>query len=145
MILGTLPGDTSLALGEYYGHPRNRFWRIVSHLAGTGLPTDYNAKKELLYQTGIGVWDVARQAVRKGSLDQAILQEVPNDLEAFFAKHDRLETVGFNGQKAEKLYDRYFRRHPDLRYVSLPSTSPANAAASFETLSRTWEKSLFNF
>ena len=93
-------------------------------------------------ETNIGVWNVARQGLRKGSLDQHIRQEKPNDLDAFISEHKQLHTVAFNGKQAEKMYDRYFERRPGLRYLLLPGSSPANAAASFETLLESWKRIL---
>lgn len=142
LVLGSLPGDVSIALQEYYGHPRNRFWKIVSRITGQTLPTDYDEKKRLLSQTRIGLWDVAHKAVRKGSLDTAIGQEVPNDLEAFIARHPQLEVIGFNGKKAEAMFNKYFTRKPYIRYVSLPSSSPANAGIGFDALCNNWERLL---
>lgn len=142
LVLGSLPGDTSLLLNEYYGHPRNRFWKVISEITGYRFPGSYDEKKALLAQTRIAVWDVAHKAVRKGSLDTAIEQEEPNNLEPFILAHRNLKTVAFNGQKAEKLFDKYFDRKPDIRYLSLPSTSPANAAISFENLCKAWSRLL---
>lgn len=139
LILGSLPGDTSLALNEYYGHPRNRFWKIISTLSKQALPLNYTDKKALLQKTNIGVWDVAHTAIRKGSLDMAMAQEVPNDLEKFINSHNHLKVIGFNGKKAETLFDRHFNRKPGIRYVSLPSSSPANAAITFENICKMWE------
>lgn len=142
LILGSLPGDKSLALNEYYGHPRNRFWRIISEITQSTPPATYTDKKALLQKTSIGVWDVAHKAIRKGSLDAVIKQEEPNDLDSFISAHSNLKTIGFNGKKAEKLFDKYFTRKPEIRYVSLPSTSPANAAIHFENICKTWEQIL---
>ena len=87
LILGSMPGDKSLELGEYYGHSRNRFWKIISTITGNDLPLTYSDKKELLIRAKIGVWDVVHKANRKGSLDSAIKDEEPNDLESFIPNH----------------------------------------------------------
>ncbi|MDR0832669.1 MAG: DNA-deoxyinosine glycosylase [Candidatus Symbiothrix sp.] len=138
LILGSLPGDKSLELSEYYGHPSNRFWKIISRITENELPLTYAEKKQLLLKTNIGVWDIAHQANRKGSLDSAIHDEEPNDLDSFIAKHKNLKVVGFNGKKAEALYNKYFDRKPGINYISLPSTSPANAGINFENICEVW-------
>jgi hypoxanthine-DNA glycosylase len=140
LILGSLPSDASLALGEYYGHPRNRFWRVMSVLANQETPLTYAGKKELLLQAGIGLWDVAGRAIRKGSLDSAIEKEEPNDLETFIGKHPNLKVIAFNGTKAEALFNKYFSRKPGIQYLSLPSTSPANAGITFDNLCLKWQQ-----
>lgn len=138
LILGTIPGDKSLELQEYYGHARNRFWKVIAKITGNEAPITYDDKKALLLQTTIGVWDVAHKATRKGSLDSAIFDEEPNDLDNFIAKHANLKVIGFNGKKAEALFDKYFERKGGIKYVSLPSTSPANATINFEKMCGLW-------
>lgn len=142
LILGTLPGDTSLALNEYYGHPRNKFWRIIAEITNNNLPVNYIEKKELLKKTKIGLWDVAHKANRKGSLDSAIKEEEANDLGSFISRHENLKTIGFNGIKAEKIFDKFFKRQSHLRYLLLPSSSPANAGINFENICRIWSQLL---
>lgn len=138
LILGTIPGDRSLEVGEYYGHPQNRFWRAIAAVTGHTTPADYSEKTAMLRRSGIGLWDVARTAVRQGSLDSAIRDEEPNDIAGLLAAHPKIKTVAFNGRTAEKLYDKYFDRHPGIEYLSLPSTSPANAAFSFDAICERW-------
>jgi hypoxanthine-DNA glycosylase len=135
-----MPGDRSLELNEYYGHSRNRFWKVIAQITGHETPTTYADKKQLLARTGIAVWDVVRQAIRIGSLDTAIKNEIPNELHTFIAQHPGLRTVAFNGKKSEALYDKYFERLPGIIYLSLPSTSPANAQMSFEKLCAVWQQ-----
>jgi len=138
LILGSIPGERSLAVGEYYGHPQNRFWRVAAALAGCDVPDSYEGKKAMLRGAHIGLWDVAGRAYREGSLDSAIRDPEPNDIAAFIASHPKLRVVAFNGRKPEEMYDRYFDRSPGIRYVSLPGTSPANAAFSLEKLLEGW-------
>jgi hypoxanthine-DNA glycosylase len=138
LILGTMPGDKSIELNEYYGHSRNRFWKIISTITNNSLPTRYVDKKAILLKTRIGIWDVAHKVVRKGSLDSEIESEEPNDLQDFISKHRNLKVIGFNGTKAEKLFDKYFSRQSDIKYISLPSTSPANTRIDFETICKIW-------
>ena len=110
LILGTIPGDKSIELNEYYGHPRNRFWKIISSITNNNIPLTYSDKKLLLLKSKIGIWDVAHKANRKGSLDNAIENESPNDLDSFISKHKNLRVIGFNGTKSEALFDKYFSR-----------------------------------
>ena len=144
LILGTIPGDKSLEIGEYYGNSRNRFWKIISTITNNELPLTYSDKKTLLLKSQIGIWDVAYKANRKGSLDNDIKDEKPNDLKNFIAKHNQLKVIGFNGKKSEALFDKYFERKSDLKYISLPSTSPANTGIDFENLCKKWRQILIN-
>ncbi len=140
LILGTMPGDKSLELGEYYGHSRNRFWKIISTITNNELPQTYADKKVLLLKTRIGIWDVAHKANRKGSLDSAIEDEEPNNLNSFIAKHKNLKVICFNGAKSEALHDKYFDRISEIKYISLPSTSPANTGIDFDSICKKWKQ-----
>ncbi len=142
LILGTMPGDASLVLGEYYGHSRNRFWKVISSITDNELPHTYAEKKALLLKLGIAVWDVAKKANRVGSLDSEIKDEEPNDIEQFIIEHKNLKTIGFNGKKSETLYNKYFSQKSGYNYVSLPSTSPAHTSMSFEILCTKWKQIL---
>ncbi len=142
LVLGTLPGDKSLELSEYYGHPRNRFWKIISTITDNDLPLTYADKKTLLLKTKIGIWDVAHKANRKGSLDSAIEGEEPNDLDSFIARHKHLKVIGFNGKTSQALFDKYFDRKNDIKYISLPSSSPANAGINFDSICEKWRQLL---
>ena len=142
LILGTMPGDKSLELGEYYGHSRNKFWKIISTITDNDLPLSYSDKKELLRKSKIGIWDVAHKANRKGSLDSAIENEEPNDLDNFISTHKNLKVIGFNGTKSQALFDKYFDRKSDLKYIPLPSTSPANTGIDFDNICKLWRQIL---
>lgn len=144
LILGTLPGDKSLELGEYYGHPRNRFWKVISTITNNEIPLTYSDKKRLLLKSKIGIWDVAHKADRKGSLDSAIEYEEPNDLENFIAQHKSLKIIVFNGKKSEVLFNKYFNRKNNLEYISLPSTSPANTGIDFDEICKLWRQLVTN-
>jgi len=142
LILGSLPGDKSLELLEYYGHPRNRFWKIIATITQFDLPLTYTAKIELLLKTKIGTWDVAHKANRKGSLDSFIKDVEPNNINEFIESHPNLKVIGFNGTKSQTLYDKYFTRKHGIKYISLPSTSPANASINFENICNKWREIL---
>lgn len=139
LILGTMPGDESLRQAEYYAHLRNRFWKVIACIYNSEMPENYEAKKTLLQKNRIGLWDVVQQAERKGSLDTAILNEKPNDITALLTTLPKIKKICFNGKKAEALYDKYFERKKEIHYLSLPSTSPANAVFTFEMLCQIWK------
>ena len=138
LILGSIPGDRSIAMQEYYGHPQNRFWKMLAHITGKPEPASYAEKKALLLQSGIGLWDVARTADREGSMDSAIRNETPNDIDMFLDCHPHISTIVFNGRKAENMFRKFFSGRPCITYCIMPSTSPANAAYSLDELCRIW-------
>ena len=140
LVLGSLPGKKSLELKQYYGHARNRIWKILSHLTGGDIPITYQQKKELLCNNKIGLWDVAHSAHREGSLDSNIQDETPNDIEGLIKNYDSIKVIGFNGKKSEKMFYKYFTEKPEIKYVPLPSTSPANMAISFEDICARWSQ-----
>jgi hypoxanthine-DNA glycosylase len=140
LILGSLPGEKSLAMHEYYAHPQNKFWRIIAAITDGQTPVDYGDKMSLLINNKIGVWDVVREAKRIGSLDKNIVDEVPNDIDNFISRHKNLKVIGFNGTKSMKLFDKYFKRQAHFKYIHLPSSSPANARIKFDEICEKWRK-----
>ncbi len=129
LILGTLPGEESLRLQQYYGHPRNHFWPVMSAVLGAPLPVLYEDRCALLLARGVAVWDVLGSARRAGSLDSNITDARPNALAKLLGKHPSVRHVAFNGQKAASLFRRYIARtadetFPHIAFVALPSTSP---------------------
>ncbi|MGC4042075.1 MAG: DNA-deoxyinosine glycosylase [Flavobacterium sp.] len=139
LILGTMPGEMSLALNEYYGHPRNHFWKLLSTIFNEPAPAEYALKKEMLQRNGIAVWDVLQACERQGSLDSAIIKEVPNDFTSFLEAHPSIELIVFNGQKAAAFFKKHVRIDKEYNFVTLPSTSPANASKSFEQKLSEWK------
>ncbi len=140
LILGSLPGDLSIAEHQYYAHPQNRFWKILFHLFDEPFSTDYQKRKDLLLKNQIALWDVCGSAIRKGSMDIHIKEVSPNAITQLLAEHPRIQHVFFNGQKATNLFDKHFERNNDLLFHTLPSTSPANAQYSLEKLIQLWSK-----
>lgn len=129
LILGTLPGETSLQLQQYYANPRNQFWLILSHVYAAAVPATYPEKLAFLRRHKLALWDVAHSAQRPGSLDSAIKHEIPNDIRALTRDHPNLSVAVFNGTKAETLYHRHIeskRTSQSLfkHMILLPSTSP---------------------
>lgn len=126
LICGNMPSVMSLASGEYYGNPRNAFWRITAEVVGFDVAAPYPARVAALLDHGIAVWDVLRSCVRQGSLDSAVRPEsmVPNDFAAFLERNPTIERMVFNGAAAETNYRRLVGT-ADVPAQRLPSTSPA--------------------
>ncbi|XSG77173.1 DNA-deoxyinosine glycosylase [Herpetosiphon llansteffanensis] len=135
LILGTLPGDQSLAAQFYYMHPRNQFWRIMQALFAAEPGTTSAAKTDFLARHGIALWDVLHAAERDGSLDTAITQPIPNDFATLLSNYPTIRTIGLNGIKAQQLFERLVwptlsaELQSRLTLHALPSTSPANTQA----------------
>ncbi|MGJ1386638.1 DNA-deoxyinosine glycosylase [Sphingobacterium spiritivorum] len=138
LILGSLPGDKSLEQQQYYAHPQNRFWKLLFHLMEKKYESDYSKRIQLLEDHHIALWDTCASAIRPGSMDTAILSELPNDIISLLQHVTSIQHVIFNGNKAKQLYDRYHKRLSQISYHSLPSTSPANARFSFDKLADSW-------
>ncbi len=130
----------SLELQQYYGHPQNSFWRILFDLYNITFSSNYDDKKSLIIDNNIAIWDVCYRAIRKGSLDSAIKEENPNGIIELIALNPSISTIAFNGQKAAKLYEKYFKKYDDINYITLLSTSPANAKYSFEEKLKNWSQ-----
>jgi len=136
LILGNMPSALSLAARQYYGNPRNAFWRIAAELFGCQADAPYGERVAALCRHGVAVWDVLRACRRAGSLDAAIERDsmVANDFDALFAEYPGIDRVFFNGAAAEANYRRLVRPTRALTYVRLPSTSPAQTMAFTDKL-----------
>lgn len=122
LILGSLPGDASLAAGRYYAHPQNQFWRLLSPVVGVDLPTlEYDDRLAALKAAGIGLWDVVQSATRPGSTDAAIRDVAANDVAALIATLPTLRLVAFNGGTAAKAGRAMVQ---GVEMLALPSSSP---------------------
>jgi hypoxanthine-DNA glycosylase len=133
LILGSLPGDASLAAGRYYAHPQNGFWRLVGGVIGADLVAlDYEDRLRTLLDHGVGLWDVTREAERRGSLDGAIRNAKANDLIGLIETLPSLRTVGFNGGTAARIGRKVLAGREGLDLVDLPSSSPAYTLAFAE-------------
>jgi hypoxanthine-DNA glycosylase len=137
LILGSMPSEASLADNFYYAHPSNAFWWLLAGVLDCAVPQGVAAKRRLLREHRIALWDVVHRCRRRGSLDAAIEGESveANDLCAFLRGHPGITRVFFNGGAAEQLFRRHLRsaverEHPRLRFARLPSSSPANASWS---------------
>jgi hypoxanthine-DNA glycosylase len=147
LVLGSLPSVKSIELRQYYGHPRNAFWSIMGELFGAGRSLPYDARKRVLIDHRVAVWDVLASSVRPGSMDAAIERSsaAPNDFETLFSDQPGIHTVFFNGQAAARLFAGLVA--PSLEngsnrreYQALPSTSPAHAAMAFDEKLAAWRR-----
>jgi len=144
LILGSMPGKASLRAKQYYAHPQNAFWRIISELLELDAAAPYELRVEALRAHGIALWDVMKSCTRASSLDSDVVESsiVPNAFPSFLRAHPRIGTVCFNGAKAEASFQRYalpkLGALGDLAYYRLPSTSPAHASLSFANKLAAW-------
>ena len=143
LILGSMPGQASLAAGEYYAHPRNLFLPILGELFGASPALPYAERLKKLSAAGLALWDVLWCCEREGSLDGSIAPAsiVANDFAGFLAGHPHIVRVFFNGTLAEASFRRHVLRTlppRPLHLTRLPSTSPANAAFSFARRLEAW-------
>ncbi len=131
LILGSLPGEQSLARQEYYGNRQNRFWVLMSEVLGLDLPTlDYDARLQALLASGVGLWDVVAEASREGSLDSRIRDHADNDLVGLVGGLPNLQAIAFNGGTATRLGMKVLGTLATrFSIVQLPSSSPAYTLA----------------
>lgn len=129
IILGSMPGAESLRRHQYYGHPRNQFWRIIYMLFNVSYEEDYTSRLRFLTGKGIGLWDVIESCERQGSLDSDIKNERINDFPWLFKTYPGIRYVLFDGAKAYETFRKKvgFAVADGVTYKKLPSTSPANA------------------
>ena len=139
LILGSLPGDMSLAAARYYANPRNRFWHLVGEvIARPDLPQlGYDDRLSVLLANDIGLWDAVASAERPGSLDSAIRNAQPAALAELVASLPQLRAVAFNGQTSAKIARALLSDTPPT-LIDLPSSSPAHAAMSYAQKLERW-------
>ncbi|MGF6871368.1 DNA-deoxyinosine glycosylase [Paraburkholderia sp. MM5477-R1] len=142
LILGSLPGEVSLAHGQYYAHPQNKFWLLVGEAIERDLVgMDYSTRLETLLEHHIGLWDVVAEARRAGSLDSRIRDHASNDLIALIDTLPKLATIAFNGGTAAKIGMKALGgRGEQYRLVRLPSSSPAHASVSYAQKLDIWRR-----
>lgn len=139
LILGTLPSVKSRENNFYYGHPQNRFWKLIGALCQEeNVPQTIESKKEMLLRNHIAVWDVISECDIIGSSDSSIKNVIPTDL-SLILKDAEIERIYANGGKAYELYMKYQHDKTGREIVKLPSTSPANAAYSLDRLKECWK------
>ena len=138
LILGSFPSVKSREQLFFYGHPQNRFWGVTAAVYGSEAPGTIPEKKEFLLSHGIALWDVIASCEITGSSDSSIKNVAVNDLSPIFAASD-IKRIFVNGQTAKRFYDRYTKPLVGREAAVLPSTSPANAAWTFDKLVTAWQ------
>ncbi|MFT6407765.1 MAG: hypoxanthine-DNA glycosylase [Arenicella sp.] len=148
IILGSMPSQISLRENQYYAHPRNAFWWIMSQLFAFELSLDYHQRSLALQSAGVAVWDVLSDCERQGSLDSAIVKgtEQLNDFSALFSRYPSISKVIFNGAAAETIFTRHNKKliqvigqsRPEFKWHRCPSTSPAHASSSKHDKLHAW-------
>ena len=142
LILGTFPSVKSREQHFYYGHPQNRFWKVLASLTQwPQIPQTIEEKKQMLLQNGIAIWDVIQSCDIAGSSDSSIKNVVPSDIGSIL-KNSGIKRIYANGNMAKKLYEKYILPETGVPIIGLPSTSPANAAYSLERLKKSWQQIL---
>lgn len=138
LILGSLPGERSLAERRYYAHPQNRFWHLVGPVIGVDLASlRYEERLAALLQGKIGLWDTVATALRHGSLDAAIKDHQPNELAKLAASLPELRAIAFNGAKSATIGTRLLA-DIEVALVALPSSSPANVSVPLAEKEKRW-------
>ena len=139
LVLGSFPSVKSRENNFFYGHPQNRFWKVMADVLNWEVPTTIEEKKEMLLLNHVAVWDVIASCSIQGSSDTSIKDVVVNDFSKIL-QNSRVERIYVNGGKAYELYHKYAEKLTGIRAIKLPSTSPANAAWSLEKLTKAWSE-----
>ena len=137
LILGSFPSVKSREQAFFYGHPQNRFWKVIAAVTGQKVPATIEEKRALLLNNGIAVWDVIASCEIEGSADSTIKDVKANDISRIL-DHADIKTIFVNGKTAKKYYDLYIRPVIGHEAFCLPSTSPANATFSIAKLTESW-------
>lgn len=138
LILGSFPSVKSRQMQYFYGHPQNRFWKVVAALFGEEVPESVDDRRDFLLRNRIAAWDSIGKCSIVGSSDSSIKDVVPNDLSPILKAAD-IRQIYCNGKKSWEMYHRYIEPATGRKAVALPSTSPANAAWSLERLVEAWK------
>ena len=141
LILGTAPSRKSREVGFYYGHPQNRFWKMLAAVTGEEIPQTIEEKKALLLRNHIALHDVIHSCDIIGSSDSSIKNVEPADLERILAVTGRIPVL-CNGGTSYKLYKKYQEQKLGIEALQMPSTSPANARYRFDDLYKVWYEAL---
>lgn len=138
LILGSFPSVKSREQGFFYGHPQNRFWKVISAILCEQLPKTIDEKRTMLIKNNIALWDVIASCDILGSSDSSIKNVIPNDISKILDTAD-IKAIFTNGKTSFNLYNKYILPKTDVKPRYLPSTSPANAAFSVEKLIDEWK------
>ncbi len=139
LILGSFPSVKSRENNFFYGHPQNRFWKVMANILATEVPTTIDEKRQMLLEHHVAVWDVIHSCSIEGSSDTSIRDVVVNDFSKIL-DNAKVEKIYVNGGKAYELYHKYAEKATGIKAIKLPSTSPANAAWSLERLCKAWKE-----
>ena len=142
LILGTAPSKKSREVGFYYGHPQNRFWKMLAAVTGERVPQSIAEKKALLLRNHIALHDVIHSCDIIGSSDSSIKNVVPTDLRRI-TDNSAVTRVFCNGKTSGKYYEKYHEARLGIKATVLPSTSPANAIFTLDRLTAVWGEELF--
>lgn len=137
LILGSFPSVKSREAMFFYGHPQNRYWKLIARLFDEPVPATIEEKKRLAHNHHIAMWDTIRSCTITGSSDSSIRDVVPNDLSVIL-DHSKVERIFCNGATSHKLYMKYIFPMTRIKAVKLPSTSPANAVFTLDRLAEEW-------
>lgn len=137
LILGSFPSARSRETGFFYGHPQNRFWKLLAVLYGQNVPVSITEKRAFLLSNRLALWDVIASCEIQGSSDASISNVTANDLSPLLQAAP-VEKIFTNGKTADSLYTKYILPQTQRQAVCLPSTSPANAAWTFDRLCSAW-------
>lgn len=137
LILGSFPSVKSRAQQFYYGHPQNRFWKVIAAIFDVEVPGSIPEKKELILDNGLALWDSIASCEIIGSSDASIRNAIPNDLNIIFEGSD-IRSICCNGKKSYDIFHKYIEPVTGRKAICLPSTSPANAQWSMERLIEAW-------
>lgn len=138
LILGSFPSVKSREVGFFYGHPQNRFWKLLARIFEKPVPTEISEKREFLLRNHVALWDVIASCEIKGSSDSSITNVAPNDLTGILSAV-KIGQICCNGSTSYNLYRKYIFGQTGIEAVKLPSTSPANAAWSPDRLYEAWK------
>ncbi|MCR5758421.1 MAG: DNA-deoxyinosine glycosylase [Selenomonas sp.] len=144
LILGSMPSVASLDAQQYYAHPQNRFWPLMSRILENSpiAPSDYNERLSMLLRHHVALWDSIAVCERKGSLDADIKNERGNDFSSLLAQYPQIHTICFNGGKSYQCFKKYNQlllSRQDIHFHKMPSTSPANARWNLDMLTEAWQ------
>ena len=133
LLLGSIPSPKSREVGFYYGHPQNRFWKVLAQVLGERVPETIPQKKAMLKKHHVALWDVLESCTIVGASDTSIEDAVPNRI-GDLVKKSKVSRIFCTGATAYRLYQKYCAAEVGMDAVKLPSTSPANCAVSMERL-----------
>ena len=139
LILGSFPSVKSREANFFYGHPQNRFWKVLATIFEAEVPVTVEEKRDFLLARGVAVWDVIKSCDIVGSSDSSIKNVVANDLREILDAAD-IRKIFVNGKTAEQYYKKYIEKDIGRGAICLPSTSPANAAWNVEKLVAEWKR-----